>query len=46
MLRLPPLCSDGGDDAEAATGFSPALIGNGHPLDHVGVRIRAPYDRQ
>lgn len=38
--------SDGGDDAEAAAAFSADLIGNGHPLDHVGVRVRAPYDRQ
>lgn len=38
--------SDGGDDDAAAAAFDAALVGRGHPLDHVGVRVRAPYERQ
>jgi hypothetical protein len=36
------MCSDGNEDA---TPFDASAIGAGHPLDHVGVRVRAPYDR-
>lgn len=35
--------NDGGDDAAAFVGA--ASIGAGKKLDHVGVRIRAPYER-
>jgi len=35
--------NDGGDEPPAA--FSPEHIGNKRPLDHVGTRVRAPYQR-
>ena len=35
--------NDGGDDRVEA--FTPAMIGHGKPLDHVGTRLRGPFDR-
>ena len=35
--------NDGAD--EPPTEFTPAHIGAGRPLDHVGIRVRAPYER-
>lgn len=35
--------NDGVDDAPSE--FTPDLIGSGQPLDHVGIRVRAPFER-
>jgi hypothetical protein len=35
--------NDGGDEPPSPT-FGPEHIGHGKTLDHVGIRIRAPYD--
>lgn len=36
--------NDGGDQPPA-NGFDSSHVGGGKPLDHVGIRVRAPYER-
>ena len=38
--------NDGKSDDKAPEEFQPETIGNGKCMDHVGIRIRAPYDEK